>query len=115
MDISKLARKPKLQKLVLKDDDIIEMFGEPIEFYMYDHVDITSYFNFYKVQQSQDAALLNELLRKLVLKEDGTPAIKEEEVLPTQIVLSILIEINNFLGKSNPEQSLTEETGEPQN
>jgi hypothetical protein len=111
MDIAKLAQKPQLQKLTLDDADIVERFGEPISFWIYDHMGISTYFNFYKLQQSEDDNLLNDLLRKIILKEDGSPAVGPEEVLPVQLVLSILMRINDFLGKSNTKASLIAETG----
>ena len=110
MDISKLAKKPQLEKLVLDDKDIVEKFGEPITFYLKDHMGISTYFNFYKLQQTEDDSLLNDLLRKLILKEDGSPAIGEDEVLPIQLILAILMRINDFLGKSSAKIS-TQKTG----
>lgn len=115
MDIAKLAQKPQLQKMILDDNDIVERFGEPIIFWIYDHMGISTYFNFYKLQQSEDDNLLNELLRKLILKEDGTPALGPDEVLPVQLVLSILMRINEFLGKSSAKASSTVKTGKQPN
>jgi hypothetical protein len=115
MDIAKLAQKPQLQKLTLDDADIVERFGEPITFWIYDHMGISTYFNFYKLQQSEDDTLLNDLLRKIILKEDGTPAIGSDEVLPVQLVLAILMRINDFLGKSSPKAPSTRKTGKQQN
>jgi hypothetical protein len=114
MDIAKLAQKPQLQKLILDDADIVERFGEPITFWIYDHMGISTYFNFYKLQQSEDDTLLNDLLRKIILKEDGTLAIGADEVLPVQLVLAILMRINDFLGKSSPTAPSTQKTGKQQ-
>lgn len=115
MDITKLAKKPKLEKLDITDADIVETYGEPITFYMIDQMDISTYFSFYKLQQSENGDLLNELLRKLILKEDGSPALADGEVFPVNITLAILVRINDFLGKSEAQTTSIQETGELQN
>lgn len=114
MDISKLAKKPQLTKIEISDADIVENYGDAITFWMIDEMDINTYFNFYKLQQSQDSELLNELLRKIILKEDGSQAIADDEVLPINITLSVLVAINEFLGKSNTKQAEVT-TGDEQN
>ena len=112
MDISKFARKPQLVKLELDDKDIVDTYGEAITFYIIDHFDITTYFDFYKFQQEKNSELLNDLLRRLILKEDGTPAMSSDDVLPTKIVLAILYKIDEFLGKSEAQAKSTQETGQ---
>jgi hypothetical protein len=100
MDISKLAKTPQLTKLEISDADIVAEHGEVISFWIMDQIDVSTYFNFYKFQQTQDSDLLMSVLRKLVLKEDGEPAIEEEQVLPVNLTLAVLVRINEFLGKS---------------
>ena len=111
MDITQLAAKPKLEELTIDDKDIIDRYGEPITFWIMDQMDVSTYFNFYKLQQGEDSTLLNELLRKLILNDKGRPVLEAEEVFPVDITLSILVKINEFLGKSNPKTS-TPTTGE---
>jgi hypothetical protein len=101
MDIANLAKKPELVKLEITDADIVKEFGEVVTFWMMDHIDVATYFNFYKFQQTQDSDLLMELLRKLILKEDGLPSISKEQVLPVSLTLAVLVRINDFLGKSD--------------
>jgi hypothetical protein len=101
MDISNLAKKPELVKLEITDPDIVKDFGEVISFWIMDHIDVSTYFNFYKFQQTQDSDLLMGVLRRLILKEDGSPALKDDQVLPVNLTLAVLVRINEFLGKSN--------------
>lgn len=100
MDISKLTKIPKLAKIEISDEDIVQTYGDTVSFYLMDEMDIATYFNFYKLQQSQDSQQLNELLRSLILKEDGSAAIASDEVLPVNLTLAVLVAINDFLGKS---------------
>jgi hypothetical protein len=104
MDISKLTKKPQLTKIEISDKDIVDQYGDIVSFWIIDEMDISTYFNFYKLQQSQDSNQLNELLRTLILKEDGTPAIASDEILPVNLTLAVLVAINDFLGKSNTKQ-----------
>lgn len=110
MDITALAKTPELIKLTLDSPDIVEAYGDSVEFWMMDSISLTTYFNFYKVQQEEDDTLLYNLLRRIVLNKEGKPALGEDMVLPTNIVLGILVKISDHLGKSNPKMS-TPETG----
>ena len=111
MDIGSLAKKPQLEKLELNDKDIVQAYGDTITFYMMDHVDVNTYFSFYKLQQEENGSLLNELLRKIILKENGKPALGKDEVLPVDITLAVLVRINEHLGKSNTKVDSIQETG----
>lgn len=113
MDISNLAKKPQIVDLTIDDADIVEKYGEAITFYMIDEMGIDTYFSFYRLQQGQQAEQLNQLLRKIILKSDGTPALSEDQVLPVDLTLAVLVKINEFLGKSNPKTS-QEKTGTSQ-
>ena len=113
MDISTLAKKPELVKLEISDEDIVKEFGEPITFWIMDQIDVSTYFNFYKFQQNQDSDLLMEVLRKIILKEDGKPAIAKDQILPVNLTLAVLVKVNDFLGKSNT-KAKEETTGNTQ-
>ena len=113
MDISNLAKKPELVELCIDDQDLVDRYGEAITFYMIDEMGIDTYFAFYRLQQEQRAEELNKLLRKIILKKDGTPALGNEQVLPVDLTLAVLVKINDFLGKSKPKTS-TEKTGTSQ-
>jgi hypothetical protein len=105
MDISTLAKKPQLVKIELTDEDIVARYGEVITFWMIDEMGIDTYFKFYRLQQEQKTDELNDLLRALIRKEDGSPALSKEQVLPVDLVLAVLVGVNDFLGKSKPKTS----------
>ena len=111
MDISKFAKKPTLTKVIMDDAEIVETYGEAIEFHMLDQMSISTYFEFYRLQQEQNTDKLNDLLRKIILKDDGTPALDESEMFPVDLTLGLLVKINEFLGKSKTKAS-TPVTGE---
>lgn len=103
--IADFAVKPQLIKITLDDQDIIENYGEEITFYMYDHLDINTYFNFYKYQAQEDKDDLIRIMKKIILKEDASPALQIDEDLPLDLTLAALTRIGEQLGKSKTKLS----------
>jgi len=110
MNIGNYAKKPELLKITLDDEELQKTYGTTIDFWMLDFVDITTYFDFFKSQSSSEGEKLNVLLRKIILKEDGSSALGEDEALPIDIAVSALAKINETLGKSKT-KPLMSETG----
>lgn len=109
MDISKLVQKPKLIELTVDTQEVIDSIGEPVTFWMQEHLDLATYFDFYKFQQDQNINQLNEILKRVVMNKDGKPAIKDDEMLPVDITLAILFKINDYVGKPKAKVSDTED------
>lgn len=105
MDISKFAKRPALTQLTIDDADTVATYGEAVDFYMLDQMSISTYFEFYRLQQEENSDKLNDLIRKIILKEDGTPALAEGEIFPVDLTLGLLVKINEFLGKSKTKAS----------
>ncbi len=110
MDISKFAKKPELVKIVIDDQIIKDSYGSEINFWIYDSIDITTYFDFFKSQADNDGAKLNDLMRKIILNEQGEICIPDDHILPVDIAVASLTAINERLGKSRTKPS-TPETG----
>jgi hypothetical protein len=110
MDINKFARKPQLTEITLDDEELVKAYGEPIKFWMYDFVDINTYFDFFRSQGDKNNGQLNAMLRLIILTEDGNPALSEGDSLPIDITIAALTKINELLGKSSP-KPLTSDHG----
>ena len=110
MDISKVSKKPVLLEMVLDDAAIIAEYGESITFYMYNNVDLNTYFDFYRVQQEKDGGELNALMRRIIVDSAGKQVIAADEMLPIDITFAALVKINENLGKSKTKSS-TAQTG----
>lgn len=108
MNINKFAKKPEMVKVTLDDEELVKQYGEPITFWMLDFVDINTYFDFFKSQSTAEGEKLNLLMRKIILREDGTPALAEDEALPIDIAIAALTKINETLGKSKTKSSMSE-------
>lgn len=114
MDIKKLTQKSKVIKLEVDTPEVVALVGEPVVFWMKEHLDLGTYFDFYKFQQDQNINQLMDILRRIVLDESGQPAIAEDEVLPVEITLALLYKINDHVGKPKAKVSNTED-GKVQN
>lgn len=103
--ISEFTKKPQLIEIQIDNEEIVKEYGEPITFWMKDHVDISTYFGLFKSQADNDGDEINKLLRKIVLNKESQPALAEDEVLPIDIAIAALTKINDVLGKSRTKSS----------
>jgi hypothetical protein len=113
MNIKELAAKPQLIQITIDDPAIVEKYNDTITFYTYDVVSLSTYFDFYDARNESQLGNLEKMIRKLVLLEDGTPAIADDEDLPIDIATSAIQKIGDVLGKSQRKSS-TPNPGEPQ-
>jgi hypothetical protein len=114
MDIKQLAKKPELVEVVLDDEAIVKEYGEPITFWMKDFVDINTYFEFFKSQSAKEGQEINALMRKIILTNQGLPALGEDEALPIDISIAALTKINDTLGKSKTKSSIQNNGTQPE-
>lgn len=96
MKLKDLAKKPQLIKVVLDDEFIVEAYGEPVEFYMFDRQDLPTYIKLSKVEADNEA--LPELMRQLVLDEKGQPVLGPTEVLDVEIMIKVIEAVVKNLG-----------------
>jgi hypothetical protein len=100
MDLKKLVRKPELLEVRIDDKEIIDSYGDSITFYMQNHLDIMTYFDFYRSQTQNDGQAFQKILQKIVLNKKGESILADDEVLPIDITLAVLAKVNEVLGKS---------------
>ena len=96
--IGEFARKPELIKIELDSEDIQREFGDSVVFYMKDFVDISTYFDFFQAQ-AESSDQLSVILQRLILTEDGLPALTPDRQLPASLAIAALTRINETLGK----------------
>ncbi len=113
MNIQQFASTPKLIEIVLDDEDLIETYGEPITFYTYDVVSLSTYFEFFNSRSNSQFEALEKVIKKLILLEDGKPAVKENQDLPIDIAAAAIRKVGDILGKSLSKTSM-KTTGELQ-
>jgi hypothetical protein len=99
MNIKELAAKPKLQKVTVDSKVIVEAYGEPLEFYMYDRMDIPAWMKLAALKDDQTH--LMSALRDIIRDENGSLVLEEGELLPIEILKEVIDSIVAQLGNSH--------------
>lgn len=98
MKINQIASKPQLIKVILDDADTIKELGEELEFWTWDRQPLDKFMKLASVKQDNPAEII-EVVKALILDEQGTEVIKDDVMLPTQILIRIITKITETLGK----------------
>jgi len=98
MNLKDLAAKPQLIKLTIDDADIVAQYGDSLDFYTWDRQPMDT---FLKVAASPDRsfAVMAEVLKDMVMNEDGSPAIEDGYVLPPKVMIAVFTKMVEVLGK----------------
>ena len=88
MKLKELAAKPILKKVVIDTDFIVDAYGEPLEFFMWDRQDIPTFLRV--LQLKEDRAEIFNLVRDTVLDEEGNKILEEGEMLPLEIMIAVV-------------------------
>jgi hypothetical protein len=97
MKLKALAAKPKLVKVTIDDEDIVERYGESLEFYIYDRQNIDVYMQLTQLENGSIEAIANAVM-PLVLDENGDPAIDPSEQLPLDVLVKVIEQVSVTLG-----------------
>jgi hypothetical protein len=97
MNLKDLVATPKLIKITVNDDDIVKKYGEPLDFWTWDRQPMDT---FLKVAGSgSDYATIIEVVKDLVVDEDGNRVIKDGMTLPSDVLINVVNKIIEVLGK----------------
>jgi len=106
MKLTQLASKPQLECVSIDDADIVEQYGEPLEFYMYDRQDMETFMSMASIDQENQSEIL-KLISNLVYDADGKRIITDEVSLPIPVMTRVIQKVVSRLGNL---QSQTTET-----
>ena len=98
MKLTELASKPKLVKVLIDDKEIVEKYGEEIEFFINDRLPIQEYTKLASIK-TDDAVAMYNALRNLILDENGKPVMDDEKVLPVDVLNASVVKVTESLGK----------------
>ncbi len=98
MKLTQLAAKPQLVKIELNDEEITQEYGEPLEFWIYDRQPIDQ---FIRLAQMKDENMIElvEVIKKMVLDENGIQVLNDESLLPTKVLTKVVGKVVETLGK----------------
>jgi hypothetical protein len=98
MKLKELAIKPQLTKIIIDSDALVEKYGETIEFFVLDRLPLDKYTRLASVK-TDDFSSMIDLVKELVLDEDGNPVMDEDHVLPTDILNEAMVKVVDVVGK----------------
>lgn len=99
MKLSKIAAKPKLIEISIDDEEVIKEYEEALTFYTWDRQPMDVFTRLANLSENNDIGGLLEIVRTLVLDEDGSHILTEEATLPTNILMKVINKITEQLGK----------------
>lgn len=100
MKLKELASRPKLERVVVDTPKIVEAYGEPLEFWMWDRQDVSTFLKLLQMKEDQTAVF--NLIKEIVLDETGAPVLGDGEALPMAIMIPVLEAAVKHMGNSNP-------------
>lgn len=98
MKLSELAKSPQLIKLVIDKEELVEKYGEEVEFYMYDRQPLHMFSKIANASQNDIGQYL-EILKETILDEEGNPVMSEDLILPIDLLTECMKLIGENLGK----------------
>ena len=98
MKLSELAVKPQLTKITIDSEQLVEKYGEPVDFYVLDRLPLDKYTKLASVK-TEDFSSMIDLVKELILDEDGKPVMDDDHVLPTDILNEAMVKVVEVVGK----------------
>lgn len=98
MKLKELSAKPQLTKFVLDDEETIKEYGEPLDFYMLDRQPLDVFMRLANVVGNDNTKMI-ELVKDLILDEDGKPVITDQATLPGPLMIRVMTFVVETLGK----------------
>ena len=98
MKLTQLAAKPQLIKIELNDEEVVKEFGEALEFWIWDRQPMDKFVRMAQMK-GEDMGELITAVNEMVLDEEGNSIIKDELMLPTNIMTKVIGKVVETLGK----------------
>jgi hypothetical protein len=98
MKINQIASKPQLIMVTLDDEATIKELGETLDFWTWDRQPLDKFMKLASVRQDNPNEII-EVVRELILDEEGKVVIKDDIMLPTQILIRVIQKVVETLGK----------------
>ena len=98
MKLAQLAAKPQLIKIELNDTEIVEEFGEALEFWTWDRQPLETFMKLANSKENDTLGMI-EIVRTLILDESGKEIITKDIMLPSHVLIRVIAKIVETLGK----------------
>lgn len=98
MKLTQLTAKPQLIKIQIDDEETVKEFGEPIEFWIWDRQPMHKFVKMANLKEN-DIESLVQVVREMVLDEEGRETLTEEVALPMNVLTKVIGKVVETLGK----------------
>lgn len=98
MKLSQLAAKPQLIKVVLDDKELVETYGDELEFWIYDRQDMDTFVKLATLD-AQEFDKIAHIVNNMILDENGNVIAKDGFVLPVGVLMKAIQKVVEVLGK----------------
>lgn len=99
MKLSQLSKEPQLIEMSIDDEDIVSEYGEALVFYTWDRQPMDTFTKLANLSEKNDIEGLLNIVRELVMEEDGSKILANNSTLPTAILMKVIGKITEQLGK----------------
>lgn len=98
MKLTQLTSKPQLIKILLDDEEIIQEYKEPIEFWIWDRQPMSNFVKFANLKED-DIGSMMATIQDLVLDEKGKKFLTDETTIPIPVLTKVIQRVVETLGK----------------
>jgi hypothetical protein len=98
MKLSQLTAKPQLIDIHIDDEDTIKEFGEAIEFWTWDRQPMDVFMKLANATGNDPSGIIG-IVRTLILDEKGKEILKDDQMLPTHVLMKAIAKVTEILGK----------------
>ena len=98
MELGQLAQKPQLVKLTIDEKEIVEKYGDELEFYMYDRQPLDVFAKLANFDQNDPGSVIH-ILQTVILNKDGEAVMKDGLQLPMDVMTECIKVASDKLGK----------------
>ena len=98
LKLTQLASKPQLIKLTLNNENIVEKYGDELEFWIYDRQPIDQFIKMATAQQDDQSKMI-KMVNDLILDEDGNQVMTNDNSLPNDVMIAVIGAVVERLGK----------------
>jgi hypothetical protein len=98
MKLAELAKEPKLISIKIDDPGIVEKYGEDVEFWVYDRVDMETFMALANLEGGQDIGRIVAVMKDLILDDKGNKVIANGKILPNDVMIKAVEKTVEALG-----------------
>jgi hypothetical protein len=99
MKLSQISKEPQLIEVSIDDEEVVKEYGEALTFFTWDRQPMDTFTQLANLSEKNDVGALLNIVRTLVLDEEGKHILANNATLPTPILMKVIAKVTEQLGK----------------